>query len=160
MGLSSAQMYAKVSRRALTTAQHYASAYADAQRNSLVIVSRGYTFNETDRNWDRGSSTVIYDDKDASDDFTGLGAPAGIASTTGPMTVDFGDEPTSYDSVMIYLPLSMPVEPRIDDLVTVTYSPDRGFSGRTFRIEDVNAGGRLSSSVTCRASGPAPRKED
>lgn len=159
MGLTSAQMYAKVSRRAMTAAQHYASAYADAQRNSLVIVTRNYGFNDGTREWDRTAGTVIYDDINEAGDHTGLGGPAGVASTSGPMTLDFGDEPASYDTVMIYLPLSMPIDPRIDDLVTIMSSPDNHFAGRTFRIEDVNAGGRLSSSVTCRASGAAPRKE-
>ena len=156
MGLTAAQMYAKVSRRALGMGQYYASAYSDAMRNSLVVLTREYVYNSATHQWDRTEGTVIYDDTD----FPGIGAPAGITSTTGPMVLDFASEETSYDTIKVMFPLSMPVEPRKDDKVIITSSPDRGFTGRSFYVSDVVNGGRMAASITVTAVGEAPSKEN
>ena len=90
-------MYAKVARRAMSTAQRYAEAYGDANRNSMVIITRGYTYNSSEGRFTRSEEPrAIYDDPD----FPGIGAPAGVTPTQGPAVLDFGDEPSSYDSII------------------------------------------------------------
>lgn len=154
--MRAAEFYARISRRSLSVAQRYAAAYADANRNSLVVITRNYTFNEDKAFYDRSAPPrVIYDDSD----HPGIGAPAGITPTSGPAVMDFSDEPTSYDSVQIYLPLSMAEEPRIDDIVLVTSCPDTTTVGRYFRVTSVPAGGRINSSIDIIATGIAPSKE-
>lgn len=155
--LSRTDIYAKVSRRALGYAQRFASEYADAQRNSLVIITRPYTYSASDASFGRYEpAEVIYDDQDT----PGVGAPAGISPTSGPMVVDFSSEPASYESITVYLPEKLPKAPLIDDLLTVMVTPDTAMVGRVYRITGIAAGGRLTSSTTLTCTGLAPSKED
>lgn len=151
-----ADVYAKVSRRALGVAQHYASAYADAQRNSLVIVRRPYTYSAQDGTYGRyEDARTIYDDPESS----GHGGPAGVTPTSEPMVVDFSSEPQAYSSITAYLPVDLDEDPMIDDLLEVIVSPESAIVGRTYRVTSVSAGGRLVSSTVLSCTGLAPTKE-
>ena len=154
--MRNAELYAKVARRAMGTAQRYASAYGDANRNSLVRIMRGYEYSSTEGRFKRVETpTVVYDDKD----FPGIGAPAGVTPTQGPAVLDFGDEPSSYDSIIVYLPLKLAVQPMIDDLVQVTFSPVSAVAQRAYRVTSVPTGGRLAASTVVHCTGLAPSKE-
>ena len=145
-----------VARRSLSFAQTVARAHAVGSMNSLVRITRAGAWDYDNYEYDISANTVVYADPD--DD--SFGAPAGITTAQGPITMDVGDEPLYYDSATVFIPQSAPSNPRINDLVQVMACPDAEMIGRFFRITSVPVGGRLSASIALACMGVAPSREN
>lgn len=73
--------------------------------------------------------------------------PARVYGTTGSLT-PLGDGVISLGQTNIAIPQDAPL-PKVDDIVTVTVSPDdTAMVGRNYRVVDVSEGGILSPSRT------------
>ena len=144
----------QLSKRSLAFAQSVAVPYAEGAMNSLVTITRYGGWTPVAGEYGVGTPQVIYDDETT----PGAGAPAGITPTSGPVTLNMGDEPEFYDGINLYIPLSAPTLPMIDDVVKVVSSPDPQFSGRQFRVTSVVGSGRLISSIHMMAQGIAPSR--
>lgn len=142
-----------VARRSLSLAQELAQPYSVGAMNSLVVIERYGGWDAGKGEYDDTAEQVIYDDPD----FPGIGAPAGVTPTQGPITSDFGDEPQYSDSVNVYIPKSAPL-PMIDDVVIVTAGPDPQFVNRHYKVTSVAGSGRLVSSIHLLAIGTAPSR--
>lgn len=85
---------------------------------------------------------------DSSDDELVYEGIARIYTVQGPLTYSLGDEPQQYSSTYVSIPVTdeagVPLlAPRVEDVVTVLTSPtDVSMEGRTFQIQDVEAGGQ------------------
>lgn len=73
---------------------------------------------------------------------------ARIYTVQGPMTYSLGDEPQRYSSTYVSIPVTdelgapLPL-PRIEDVIEVLIAPgDTTLEGRTFQVQDVEAGGQ------------------
>lgn len=145
----------------LDFAQNLSEAFSEASMNSRVIITRPgvAVYNETTREYSAPITVTIYDEKDPDGAFTGIGAPAGITLTGASSSYSVGDEPTYYSSMTCYTPNVMSITPRIDDVVKVIFNPDSDMVGRQFRVTDVPAGGRLSTSTDLACVGIAPSRQ-
>jgi hypothetical protein len=143
-----------VARRSLALAQAMARPYAEGNMNSLVVITRhGGWDEEAGEYLPQSAKTTIYDDPD----IEGIGAPAGVTPTTGPITFGFGDEPEYQDSVDVFIPKSAQL-PRIGDKVKVTAGPDPQFIHREYKVISVIGSGRIVPSIHLRCSGAAPSR--
>jgi hypothetical protein len=137
-------------RKSMGVAQAMIPAYSEGAMNSLVRITRPGSWSADSGEYDPDDGTVIYaDDVDPT-----LGAMAGIAPSSGPLTLSVGDEPEYYDTLIVYLPRSAD-EPWIDDLLVVMANPEADMIGRVFRVASVGAGGRLHGSVSLTCTGTA-----
>lgn len=144
-----------ITRKSITFATGVATATARGSMNSLVLIEREGGYNVVTREYDDAVTSTVYDQPD----LPGSGAEAGITVSAGPITMEIGDEPQYYDSLTLYLPATMPVLARIDDLVTVLVTPDPDLVDRMFRVTAVAGGGRIYSSNRISATGIAPSKQ-
>lgn len=144
-----------LTRRSLMFAQSMARPYAEGAMNSLVLITRSGGFNDLAGEYDPTLSQVIYDDPD----YPGTGAKAGVTMTTGPVTMDFGDEPQYFDNIQVMIPKEIALVPRIDDILRIMAGPDVQLTGRFYRVVSVVAGGRISPSNQLQCSGAAPSKQ-
>lgn len=144
-----------MTRRSLMFAQSLARPYAEGAMNSLVLITRSGGFNDETGEYDPTLNQVIYDDAD----YPGTGAKAGVTMTSGPVTMEFGDEPQYFDNLTVWIPKGTPLNPRIDDILRVMANPDAALIGRFYRVASVVAGGRLSPSNELQCSGAAPSKQ-
>lgn len=151
----------QVTRRSLALAQRFSEDFSEYAMNSLVIITRPSlaVYNEDTRKYSQPFTTTIYDTKDASSQFTGVGAKAGITLTNVGGSYSVGDEPTYYSSITCYVPNVMVINPRIDDVVKVIFNVDPDLIGREFRVTDVPAGGRISTSTDLACTGIAPSRQ-
>lgn len=138
-------------RKSMSLAQSLVEPYAEGAMNSLVRITRNGGWDPDLAEYNPDGETVIYAD---SDDDT-IGAMAGVTSSSGPISMDVGDEVEFYDSITVMIPRSHPAEPRINDLVRIMAGPDTDLIGRYFRITGVPVGGRLLPSNTFTATGIA-----
>jgi hypothetical protein len=144
-----------LTRRSLAYGQAIAQQYSEGAMNALVIISRWDGFDEASGEYhDPDEASIIYEDPD----YPGIGGPAGVTPTVGPVTLGFGDEPEYFDSIEIYLPKRAPTLPRIDDVVLVTSGPDPQFLNRQYKITTVIGSGRMVPSIHLRATGTAPSR--
>lgn len=114
-------------------ARSYLTKMVVGQMTSTVSIERpgAPTFNAT-----TGAITGVK----ASDLWSG---PARIYGTRGSLT-SLGDGVVSLGQTNISIPQTAPL-PHVDDIVTVTFSPDDpALTGRRYRIVDVTEGGILS----------------
>lgn len=145
---------ALVVRRSMSLAQSMVEPYMAGTMNSLVRITRRGGWDPVLAEYSDDVVTVLYaDDVDPS-----LGAKAGVAISTGPLSTTFGDEPESTDSISVYIPRSAPAAFQIDDLVQIMAGPDSSMIGRWFQVDSVPAGGRLMPSIRLECSGRAPDK--
>ena len=147
--------YSGVTRRSLTYANRIATAHAIGAMNSRVVITRSGAWSLSDFEYDPNAPTTVYDDPDN----PGAGAQAGVTPAQGPITMELGDENQYFSNVTVYIPQTAPTNPRIDDLVKVTYCPDPEIEGRFFRVMDVPVGGRINSSIALSCTGIAPSRE-
>lgn len=147
-----------ITRKSMSYAQSLARPYAEGAMNSLVLITRNGGFDEAAGEYNPGLKATVYDDVD----FPTFGAKAGVTMTTGPITVNYGDEPEYLDNIQVMIPKSAPglfMNPRIDDIVRIMANPDASLWGRFYRVQSVVAGGRISTSNTLLCSGAAPSKQ-
>ena len=139
----------QAAQRSLTFAQHRAQDYAESVMNSTISIGRPAvaSYNETARTYTKPVMSPIYDGK------------AGVTLASGAGTYAVGDEPTYYSSITCHIPHAPALMPRIDDVITIEASPDPDLVGRTFRITDVPAGGRVATSIDLSATGIAPSRQ-
>lgn len=152
---TTAGTYSGVTRRSLGFAQRIGQAHATGAMNSLVVISRAGSWDQSRYEYDPDTPTVVYDDPDS----PGAGLQAGVTPAEGPITMELGDENQYFSNVTVYIPQTAPINPRIDDLVKVTSCPDPEIEGRYFRVMDVPVGGRLSASIALACTGIAPSRE-
>jgi hypothetical protein len=149
-------LVAQLAAKSLAYASGLAKANSLGSMNSLVIITRRGTYDLDSREYDPAAVEVLYDDPD----HPGAGAIAGVASTSGPMSLSLGDEPAYYSSLTIYIPQDTPGKHiRIDDVVHIIATPDNYAVGRLYRVSDVPAGGRIFSSIELSCTGIAPSKQ-
>ena len=144
-----------LTRKSMTFAQTIARPYAEGAMNSLVLITRSGGFNDDTGEYDPTLAQTIYDD----DVMEGFGAKAGVTVTTGPIPMEFGDEPQYFDNLTVWIPKGTAKNPRIDDIVRIMASPDGNLIGRYYRVVSVTAGGRLSPSNQLQCTGAAPSKQ-
>lgn len=150
-------LQAAITQRSLAFAQRMAQATADGARNSLVLVTRGGGWNPDLHEYDATYDEVIYDHPDPT--LAGSGGPAGITTQSGSQQSDYADESSYTSTVRVMLPQSAPRNPRIDDQVLVLASPDQDVVGEWLRVVDVEAGGRLTASITMTCTLTPPSRE-
>ncbi|MEP7036249.1 MAG: hypothetical protein ABI934_11730 [Actinomycetota bacterium] len=153
--MSRSSLLTGLTRKSITFATTIATASAQGSMNSLVLIEREGGYNVVTREYDDAITKVVYDHPT----LPGSGAEAGVTVSAGPITMEIGDEPQYYDSLTLYLPATMPVLARIDDLVTVLVTPDADLVDRLFRVTAVAGGGRIYSSNKLSAIGIAPSKQ-
>jgi hypothetical protein len=101
-------------RKSMGVAQAMIPAYVEGSMNSLVRITRPGHWSGDTGEYDPDAGTVVYaDDVDPE-----LGAMAGIALGSGPLTLSVGDEPEYYDTLTVYIPRHA-TEPWIDDILVV-----------------------------------------
>lgn len=148
---------AAAARLSLAYGQQLAMDFAVSAMNSLVLITRPGSsgYDQTTREYSPPNTVVVYD----SVVVPGAGDIAGVTSANGPITYNIGDEPTYYESLTVTIPTTCPIQPRIDDLVTIKDNPDRDLINRVFRVTDVPAGGRINPSTTLTCTGIAPSRQ-
>ena len=136
-------------QRSLAFAQHRAQDFSESVMNSVIKVERPAvaSYNETARAYTKPTMSPVYDGK------------AGVTLASGAGTYSVGDEPTYYASITCHIPHAPAMMPMIDDVITIVTSPDTDLIGRTFRVTDVPAGGRVATSVDLSATGIAPSRQ-
>lgn len=148
---------AAATQLSLAYGQTLSQDYSNRAMNSLVRVVRPAVagYNETTREYTKPTTVVVYDSAVT----PGAGDIAGVTAANGPITYSVGDEPTYYESLTVTIPVTCPIQPRIDDLVTILSNPDRDLVGRVFRVMDVPAGGRINPTTTMACTGIAPSRQ-
>ncbi len=68
--------------------------------------------------------------------------PGRVYGVQGPVQYAVGDEPTYFSSTFVSIPITAG-KPRVDDVVEVLDHPDPNIVGRSFRVQDVEAGGQI-----------------
>lgn len=120
-------------RRTTVLARPYAQAYAEGNMIATVKVTRPSTpvFDRTTGGLaSMGAETVVHEGE------------ARIYSVSGPQQYAMGDEPQYFSNTFVSIPITA-TKPRIDDVVEVLTHPDPNLVGRSFRVQDVEAGGQL-----------------
>ncbi len=120
-------------RRSTHMARPFARAYAEGNMIATVRVTRPSVpvFNRaTGGLTAMGPETVVHH------------GPGRVYSVTGPQQYSMGDENQFYSSTFVSIPISA-TKPRIDDVVEVLAHPDPNIVGRSFRVQDVEAGGQI-----------------
>jgi hypothetical protein len=143
-----------VTRKSISFAQGYVEPFAEGAMNSLVLITRRGVYNAAEGEYDPSAEIAVYDD----DTLAGTGARAAVTITSGGGTLEFGDEPAYFDSIMVRVPRRS-LRPRIDDVVRVMAGPDINLTGRYFRVIGVPAGGILMPSIALSCTGVAPSKQ-
>lgn len=119
--------------RSTVAVRPLAQAYAEGNMIAMVKVTRP-TAPVFDRDTGglaaMGADSVRYEGK------------ARVYSVTGPVQYALGDEPTFYSSTFVSIPITAPI-PRVDDVVEILSHPDPNIVGRSFRVQDVEAGGQI-----------------
>jgi hypothetical protein len=59
----------------------------------------------------------------------------------------------------VFIPASVPINPRVDDIVLVMANPDSDMVGRYFRVMGVPVGGRVNASSALSVVGIAPSRQ-
>lgn len=150
-------LQAAIAARSLAYSQRVAQSHAEGSMNSLVRITRGGGWNPATYEYDEAFDEVIYDNPDP--DLAGTGWIAGISTESGSVQSDYADEPSYTSSTTIYVPQTMAITPRIDDLVEVLACPDPETEGQIMRVIDVTYGGRISSSISLSVTTSPPSKE-
>lgn len=120
-------------KRTTLLARPYAQAYAEGNMIATVRVTRPSTpvFDRTTGGLaSMGAESVIHE------------GPGRVYNVTGPQQYALGDEPQYFSSTFVSIPITA-TKPRIDDVVEVLAHPDPNLVGRSFRVQDVEAGGQL-----------------
>lgn len=118
--------------------------FAESNMTAMVSITRkaAPVFDPETGGLASGEPIVVYEGK------------ARIYSATGPVTYNIGDEPTYFSSTMVSIPVITDDIPRVDDLVTVLeYLSDPLMVGRTFRVQDVEAGGQWMAARKLQVTG-------
>lgn len=149
------QLLGAIARHSMSVAGTIANGYSVGAQNSLVVLTRAGAYNLDLGEYDPGATQTIYDDPDT----PGVGGPAGITPTAGPISVGGFDEPQYFDSVTMYLPRYLAIRPRIDDIALVIACPSSDIVGRSYRVVSVPAGGRISASTVLQCQGVAPSRQ-
>jgi hypothetical protein len=121
--------------------ERYVRAYARGNMRDIVRVQRSgrSEFDSATGTLQAGSPVTIYE------------GPARVYSVTGPVSYSLGDEPQHFSSTYVSIPVigddGQPVNaPQVNDVLTIVTAPgDPEMAGRTFQIQDVEAGGQWSA---------------
>lgn len=149
-------LVAQLTARSIRLAGEIAREHSEGAMNALVTLTRRGTYDEVSREYDAGADEVLYDNLSE----PGMGAMAGVSTTTNEVAMDLGDEEQHYSSVTVYLPQDGPTKnPRVHDIVKVVAAPEQDIVGRHFRVVGVPVGGRIYSSITLTCVGIAPSRE-
>lgn len=119
----------------LGLAELYTKRYAEVVQESEVTITRGVV----------GDTTIVYSGR------------ARVHAMTGAMQMGFGDEPQYMVTGRISVPVADvsgdPIEPQVNDLVTVDSHRDAGIVGHAFRVMHVDAGGQFTDVVSMTVVG-------
>lgn len=91
--------------------------------------------------------------------------PARIYTVQGPLTYSLGDEPQRYSSTFVSIPVTDDSGaavniPRIEDVIEVLLAPgDSNMVGRTFQVQDVEAGGQWMAARRLQVAGIQASKQ-
>lgn len=121
--------------------ERYVRSYARGNMRDTVRIHRSgkSVFDEATGTLQAAEGVPIYE------------GPARVYSVTGPVSYSLGDEPQHFSSTFVSIPVigddGQPVNaPQIFDVVVVVTAPgDPEMAGRTFTIQDVEAGGQWSA---------------
>lgn len=120
-------------RRSTVFARPFAQEYAEGNMIATVRVTRPSVpvFDRTTGGLaSMGAETVVHE------------GPGRVYNVSGPAQYNLGDEPQYFSNTFISIPIGA-TKPRIDDVVEVLAHPDPNIVGRSFRVQDVEAGGQL-----------------
>jgi len=122
----------------------YGRRFAESNMRSTVTIVRKAPalFNDVTGELAAASPTLVYQGR------------ARVSPDSGPLNYSFGDEQQHFTSAVISVPVSAPILPMVDDVVTVTAHPgDPVMVGRTFAVMDVESGGQWLSSRRLQVTG-------
>lgn len=141
-----------LARRTQAVAAPRAQAYADANRLHQVLIVRPAVepqFNRIDGQFVPEAQPQVY-----------AGA-ARIRPVSPSAQIELGDAPEYWEDVTISIGLQATLEPRVDDLATITAAPPpngSGVLGKVFRVVGVTSGGHLATGFTLACSAVAPSR--
>lgn len=119
--------------RSTVAVRPMAQAYAEGNMIAVVKVTRP-SMPVFDRNTGglaaMGNDSPVYEGKGR------------VYNVTGPVQYALGDEPQYFSSTFVSIPITA-AKPRIDDVVVILSHPDPNVVGRSFRVQDVEAGGQI-----------------
>lgn len=141
-------------RKSIRFAQAQIEPFAEGAMNYLVRITRNGAWSSATGEYDPAGETVVYADTDD----PSIGAMAGVLPTSASGTSLIADEAEYTDSLTVLIPRSAP-EIIIGDMVQVMAGPDTGIIGRYFRVDSVDAGGRLQPSQTISCTGVAKSRD-
>lgn len=120
-------------KRSTTMVRPLAQAYAEGNMIATVRVTRPSTpvFNRaTGGLAAMGAETLIHE------------GPGRVYGVQGPVQYAIGEEQQFFSSTFVSIPIGA-TKPRVDDVVEVLAHPDPNIVGRSFRVQDVEAGGQI-----------------
>jgi Family of unknown function (DUF6093) len=83
---------------------------------------------------------------------------ARIATVSGPLTYQLGDEPQYFSAATVSIPEDFTPIPQVDDVIEVVAHPAPGLVGRSYRVTDVQGGGQIHSARVMSVTGVQPGK--
>lgn len=146
-------LLAAIAARTQAAAQPRAERYADANRLFTVRIVRPATeptFNRAAGAFVPKTQPVVFE------------GPARIRPVTPAQQVDLGDGPSYWSELQVIIGLGAALEPRVDDIVTITSTPppgDSAVTGKIYRVSGVGEGGHMATGFTLSCSGVSPSRQ-